>query len=123
MSQHSNPSIAGKVALVTGASRGIGRAIAQRLASAGATVVVTARSMQKAVALEGTLLETVAVIESAGGKAIPLACDIEDAAQLKQLVARTIAAAGGLDILVNNAGFAIYETIENMSDETFDLTF
>jgi NAD(P)-dependent dehydrogenase (short-subunit alcohol dehydrogenase family) len=122
------PTLPGKVALVTGASRGIGRAIAQRLASAGATVVVTARSLGEPAAgvrfqtervLAGTLRETVALIESAGGRAIAVAADIEQAAEREQLVARALAAAGHLDILVNNAGFADYARVEDMTDEVF----
>src|SRR5579884_464622 len=107
-----NPRIDGKVALVTGSSRGIGRAIAQRLASAGATVVVTARSLRTAATgkrfqqdhvIPGTLEETVSLIEQAGGKAIAIGADLEDSAARDSLVARTIEAAGGIDILINNA--------------------
>ncbi len=121
----------GKVALVTGASRGIGRAIAQRLASAGATVVVTARSLEQPSASQrfagdrivaGTLLETVDLIEKAGGKAIAIAADLESPEQRDGLVARAIEAAGRLDILVNNAGFADYGRIEDLSLDTFDRT-
>ncbi len=112
----------GKVALVTGASRGIGRAIAQRLASAGATVVVTARSYDSAVNLPGTLVETVSLIETAGGHAIPLAADLDDPEQRDSLITRAVDAAGGLDILVNNAGFAQYSPIATMSDEVIEQT-
>jgi NAD(P)-dependent dehydrogenase (short-subunit alcohol dehydrogenase family) len=125
------PNLSGKIALVTGASRGIGRAIAQRLASAGATVVVTARSVDKEAAgkrfqaeqiVPGTLAETVALIEKAGGRAIAIGADLEDLEQCKSLVPRAVEAAGGLDILVNNAGFADYARIDSMSLETFDRT-
>lgn len=125
------PNLSGKIALVTGASRGIGRAIAQRLASAGASVVVTARSIDKAAAgkrfqteqvVAGTLAETVSLIEQAGGRAIAVGADLEDLQQCKDLVPRAVAAAGGLDILVNNAGFADYARIDSMSLETFDRT-
>lgn len=125
------PSLQGKVALVTGASRGIGRAIAQRLASAGATVVVTARSLDRpsasvrfntAKTVPGTLSETVALIAEAGGKAIPIAADLEKPDERDSLVPRAIAAAGGLDILVNNAGYADYGRAEDLSLETFDRT-
>lgn len=126
-----NPRINGKVALVTGASRGIGRAIAQRLAAAGATVVVTARSVNTEAAgiraqaekvLPGTLAETVALIEATGGRAIPLGADLRNEDELGALVPRTIAAAGSLDILVNNAGFTDFARIERMPIVTFDST-
>lgn len=125
------PNLSGKIALVTGASRGIGRAIAQRLAAAGATVVVTARSVEKAAVgrrfeteqvVAGTLAETVSLIEAAGGRAIAVGADLEDLQQCKDLVPRAVEAAGGLDILVNNAGFADYARIDAMSLETFDRT-
>jgi len=127
------PDLSGKIALVTGGSRGIGRAIAQRLAAAGATVVVTARSMDApvvgeragaTVTVSGTLQETVRLIEQAGGKAIPLAADIEDETQCRALADRAAEAAGGrLDILVNNAGFADFVSAADMPLETFDRTF
>lgn len=114
--------LSGKVALITGASRGIGRAFAQRLAAAGATVVVTARSVDSATAFPGTLMETVELIEKAGGRAIPLGADIESPQDLNSLVDRTVEAAGGLDILINNAGVAHYATIDQMPLSMFDLT-
>ncbi|TXS95861.1 SDR family NAD(P)-dependent oxidoreductase [Parahaliea maris] len=113
----------GRIALITGASRGIGRAIAQRLAAAGATVVVTARSLDTSVALPGTLMETVGLIEAAGGKALPLAADLDNPVERDTLVARTVEAAGGLDILVNNAGFARYAPVKTMNDEFLEQTF
>lgn len=124
--------LAGRVALVTGASRGIGRAIAQRLAAAGATVVVSARSLDTAgtsqrfgegQVVPGTLAETVALIEAAGGRAIPVAADLEKPEERDTLVERAIAAAGRIDILVNNAGFADYARVDAMSLDTFDRTF
>ncbi|OWY80273.1 MULTISPECIES: SDR family NAD(P)-dependent oxidoreductase [Rhodococcus] len=122
--------LTGRTALVTGSSRGIGRAIARRLASEGATVVVTARSMSPSRSLrdgqehvlEGTLDETVQLIEQAGGRAVPIAADLEDRDQRAGLIDAAADAVGGLDILVNNAGFADYSSIEKMSEETFDRT-
>jgi NAD(P)-dependent dehydrogenase (short-subunit alcohol dehydrogenase family) len=125
------PSLSGRVALVTGASRGIGRAIAQRFAAAGATAVVTARSLGTAVpgrraggmvVLPGTLEETVQLIEQAGGTAIAIACDLEDPAQRAALVQNVLDIAGRLDILVNNAGFADYVAVEAMDDAVYQLT-
>jgi len=121
-----------KVALVTGASRGIGRAIAQRLAAAGATVVISARSKATPASAKrfgaeqvvpGTLEETAQLIEREGGTAIVLPADIENPSERDGLVDRAVAAAGRLDILVNNAGFADYARIDAMSDETFERTF
>ena len=128
----SGTDISGKVALVTGSSRGIGRAVAQRLAAAGATVIVTGRSASAPVAgkrygteqlVPGTLDETVALIEAAGGKAIPIPADIEDLDAARDLVAKAAQAGGGrLDILVNNAGFVDFAQVADMSFDTFERT-
>ncbi|KUI38092.1 SDR family NAD(P)-dependent oxidoreductase [Mycobacterium sp. GA-2829] len=122
--------LSGKTALVTGSSRGIGRAIAQRLAAEGATVVVTARSHTPspsiragaATALPGTIGETVELIESAGGTAYAVAADLEDHAQRLRLVGDVLERTGRLDVMVNNAGYADYSVIERMSMDTFDRT-
>ncbi len=116
--------------MVTGSSRGIGRAIAQRLAAEGATVAVTARSHQaspstragQTEALPGTIDETVALIEAAGGKAFGIAADLEDRQQRAGLVDNVVERTGRIDILVNNAGYADYDVVENMSMATFDRT-
>lgn len=122
--------LSGRTALVTGSSRGIGRAIAQRLAAEGATVAVTARSHTPslsrragaAAALPGTIAETVDLIEAAGGQAFGVAADLEDVGQRDGLVDAVLDHAGRIDILVNNAGFADYSLVEDMSLETFDRT-
>lgn len=111
-----------KVALVTGASRGIGRAIARRLASAGATVVVTARSLEAPTEFTGTLAETVELIEQAGGKAIALAADLTVPDQRDSLIPRALKVAGRLDILVNNAGLSLYAPVADMPDDVFEKT-
>jgi NAD(P)-dependent dehydrogenase (short-subunit alcohol dehydrogenase family) len=105
-----------KVAVVTGASRGIGRGIAERLGSAGATVVISARSLAASHdGLSGTLQETAAAIEAAGGKAIALACDVESAESRAKLIDEVIARTGRIDILVNNAGRALHEPLTSFT--------
>jgi citronellol/citronellal dehydrogenase len=93
----------GKVALVTGASRGIGKAIARRFAAEGAAVIVCASRVGAHGKLQGTLEETVAEIETEGGRAAAIACDLSDPEARANLVAEASAIFGPLDILVNNA--------------------
>lgn len=122
--------LTGRTALVTGSSRGIGRAIAQRLAAEGATVAVTARSYEPSVSsragnsveIPGTIGETIELIEAAGGQAFGVACDLEDAQQRAALIDHVVDHTGRLDILVNNAGYADYSIVEDMELETFDRT-
>lgn len=122
--------LSGKTALVTGSSRGIGRAIAQRLAAEGATVAVTARSHTAssstragaAAVLPGTIAETVQLIEAAGGRAFGIAADLENAEQRDGLIDAVLDRTGRIDIVVNNAGYADYSLVEEMSLETFDRT-
>jgi dehydrogenase/reductase SDR family protein 1 len=97
----------GRVAIVTGASRGIGKGCALELAAAGATVYVTGRTLTEASdRLPGSLQATVAEIESMGGRGIAVACDHADDAQVAELFARVSGDAGRLDVMVNNA-FAV----------------
>lgn len=107
--------LSGKVALVTGASRGIGKGIALVLAEAGATVYVTGRTIDastSAVPLAGTILETAAEAQARGGTVIPVRCDHSDEAQVEAIFARIDREQGRLDILVNNAwrGYEGYST-------------
>ncbi len=100
--------LCGRVALVTGGSRGIGRATALHLARAGATVAVNYRRERQAAR------DVVAEIEAGGGKAVAIGADVTDYAQAQGLVAQAIADLGGLHILVNNAGIARDALIFNM---------
>jgi 3-oxoacyl-[acyl-carrier protein] reductase len=101
------------VALVTGAAKNIGRAIAARLASDGMDVACVGRSVE-------SLADTVAEVEAAGRKALPLAADVSDAAAAKEAVERTVKELGGLDVLVNNAGITRDGLVMRMGDEDFD---
>ena len=106
----------GKRALVTGGSRGIGAAIAQRLARDGAAVAITyASSRDKADAV-------VRAIVDRGGRALALAADSGDAAAVRTAVTQTVAKLGALDILVSNAGIAKLAPVDQFSLEDFDRT-
>ncbi|MGW0179858.1 SDR family NAD(P)-dependent oxidoreductase [Nocardia sp. NPDC003345] len=95
--------LAGKVAFVAGASRGIGAAIAERLAAAGAAVAVAARSESEG-AVPGTIHAVAGRITAAGGRGLAVACDVTDPGSVRDAVTRTVAELGGIDILVANAG-------------------
>jgi len=107
---------AGRVAVVTGASRGIGRAIARRLAAEGAAVAVTARSFDRAPDhLGGTLLELVEEIEASGGRALAIQADLSEPESRPAIHGRTVAELGPVDILVNNAAASFYFPFEHYS--------
>ena len=96
-------SLRNKTMFVTGASRGIGLAIALRAARDGANVAVAAKTVKPDPRLPGTIFSAAEDIERAGGKALPLPCDIRDEQSVEKSVADTVAKFGGIDILVNNA--------------------
>ena len=95
--------LAGKTLFVTGASRGIGLAIALRAARDGANVAIAAKSSVPNPKLPGTIHDAAAAVEAAGGRALALKCDIREEGDVRAAVADTVEAFGGLDILVNNA--------------------
>src|SRR6266545_334879 len=97
------PDLKGKTLFITGASRGIGKAIALRAAADGANIVVVAKTAEPHPKLPGTVHTAAAEIEAAGGKALPVVCDIRDEEQVQRAVAQAVDTCGGIDILVNNA--------------------
>ena len=113
--------LAGKVAIVTGASRGIGKAVALGLAEAGASVVVAARSETVRPDLPGTIHETVTEIEQAGGQGLAVACNVRDDESIRSLVEQTLDHYGAVDVLVNNAGIGGYRTFLEMTVKEWDL--
>jgi NAD(P)-dependent dehydrogenase (short-subunit alcohol dehydrogenase family) len=105
----------GRRALVTGASRGIGAAVAVRLAAEGASVAIVARTVEEHDHLAGSLAKTADRIVSAGGRAAPLVVDLNDAADREHVVPEAVEALGGpIDVLVNNAAAAMYGPVAAM---------
>jgi citronellol/citronellal dehydrogenase len=113
----------GRVALVTGASRGIGAAIARRFAAAGADVAVMARTLEPVPGYSGSLSETVAAIEAAGRRALAVQGDLSSAADRKRAVEETVKTLGPIDILVNNAAVTYIEPVESFPEKRFRLMF
>lgn len=104
--------LAGRRALVTGASRGIGAATAQRLAAEGADVAITARTAERHPTLPGSLRETADRLQPFGGRVVVLVADLTDAEERSTIVPRAAEGLGGpVDILVNNAAAAIYQPL------------
>jgi len=109
--------LTGKVAVVTGGSRGIGRAIAAALAEAGADMVIASRKLD---ACEAAAAE---VRAATGRRAVPIACHVGRWADCDRLVAESLARLGRLDVLVNNAGMSpLYESLDKVSEELYDKT-
>ena len=115
----------GRTLFVTGASRGIGRAIALRAARDGANVIIAAKSTREHAKLPGTIHDAAEEFEAAGGRALAVKCDVRDEEQVNDAVARGVERFGGIDILVNNAGAlaltGTLETTPKMYDRMFDV--
>jgi citronellol/citronellal dehydrogenase len=113
----------GKTLFITGGSRGIGLAIAVRAARDGANIAIAAKTDQPNPKLPGTIHSAAAAIEKAGGKALPIACDVRDEAGVRAAVAAAASAFGGIDILVNNASAISLTGTAATPMKRFDLMF
>ncbi len=111
----------GKTLFITGASRGIGLAIALRAARDGASIAIAAKTAEPNPKLPGTIFEAAHQIEQAGGRALPLVCDIRFEDQVERAVAATVEAFGGIDICVNNASAISLTPIDRTEMKRFDL--
>ncbi len=111
----------GKTLFITGASRGIGLAIALRAARDGANVAIAAKTKVKHPKLEGTIYSAAEAIEDAGGKALPLVCDVRDVAQIEAAVESCVTEFGGLDICVNNASAIFLAGTADVPAKRYDL--
>ncbi len=116
-------SLANKTIFITGASRGIGKAIGLRAARDGANVVIAAKTTHPDPRLEGTIFTAAEEMQAAGGKPLPVACDVRDEAQVQAAVAKTVDTFGAIDILVNNASAINLNGTMDLPLGRFDLMF
>ena len=119
----STRTLAGRTLFITGASRGIGLAIARRAAADGANVAIAAKTTEAHPKLPGTIFSAAAEVEAAGGHALPVQCDIRDETSVQEAVAQTVERFGSIDILVNNASAISLTPTEATPMKRFDLMF
>jgi citronellol/citronellal dehydrogenase len=110
-----------KTVFITGASRGIGKAMALKLAKEGANIVVVAKSIEENPKLGGTIFSAAEEIEKAGGKALAVQCDIRFEDQITAAVEKTVQTFGGIDVLINNASAISLTPTEKTDPKRFDL--
>ena len=116
-----HPDLRGRVAIVTGSSRGIGKALAIRLAQEGADVVVAAKSEQSSERLPGSIHETADAVRALGRRAIAVPTDVRNEDAIRNMIERAVSELGRLDILVNNAGAIWTRPILETPPKRFDL--
>src|SRR5580698_6393550 len=114
-------SYAQKTVFITGASRGIGKAIALALAADGARIVIASKTEVPHPKLDGTIYTAAEEVTRAGGEALPLVCDIRDEDQVNRAVAAAVSHFGGIDILINNASAINLSHTEQLESKRFDL--
>ncbi len=114
-------SLKDRVAIVTGSSRGIGRALALGLAEAGCHVVLAAKSTTPTEKLPGTIYTVAAEVEALGAQALPLQVDVREAAQVEAMAAQALARFGRIDVLINNAGALWWRPLLETPAKRFDL--
>lgn len=113
--------LSGKVLFITGASRGIGLAIATRAAQDGAKIAIAAKTVEENPRLPGTIYTAAEAVKAAGGEALPLMLDVRDEDAVKAAIAKTVETFGGIDILVNNAGAIQLTDVDHTDMKRYDL--
>ncbi len=112
-----------KTVLITGASRGIGKAIGLRLAKEGANIVIASKSVEENPKLGGTIYTAAEEMEKAGGKALAVQCDIRFEDQVQNVIDKAVSTFGGIDILINNASAINLMSTEQVEPKRYDLMF
>src|SRR5437868_6615165 len=110
-----------KTGFITGASRGIGKAIGLRLAKEGANIVIAAKSVEPHPKLEGTIFSAAKEIENAGGRSLAVQCDIRFEDNVQNAIDKTVETFGGIDILINNASAIALSSVEEITRKQYDL--
>ena len=116
-------SLKNKTVLITGASRGIGKAIAIRLAGEGANIVIAAKSVEENAKLGGTIFSAAEDVEKSGGQALAVQCDIRFEDQVQNVIDKAVEKFGGIDIVVNNASAISLTSTEQTDPKRFDLMY
>ena len=113
-------SLKDKVAIITGASRGVGKAVALKLAEHGIKVAVGAKTVESSPKTPGTIFDTVKAIEARGSEGLAVQTDIRFEEQIQNLVQKTVERFGRIDFLVNNAGAILWLPVEDLPVKRFD---